>query len=43
MLIVMIKIGIKITNFDVTVPGDNRTGEKENEKLKNRKVARMWN
>ena len=27
----MIIIAIKITIFDVTVPGDNRAGEKENE------------
>lgn len=33
MLIVMIKIAIKIAIFDVTVPEDNRTGEKENEKF----------
>ena len=44
MLIVMIIIAaIKITIFDVTVPGDNRTGEKEKKNLKNKEVARMWN
>mgnify|MGYP006964556594 CR=1 FL=1 len=33
MLIIMIIIAIKITILDVNVPGDNRTGEKENEKF----------
>ena len=41
---------IIIATFDVTVPGDKRNGEKENEKVKKvkkyqklkRELARMW-
>ena len=44
----IIIIAIKIIIFDVTVPGDKRIGEKENEKVEKylelkREIAKMWN
>ena len=37
----IIIILIKLIIFDVAVPGDERIGEKENEKVKS-EIARMW-